>query len=387
MWGFEQQAEERKTLQCTTFDEFKRRLKTSFGSGEFLETAPTETASSCLVCTAELTEGYGKIVRKCLVSDFPCSGSMCVCPVPQICHACFVETLWKSPRSQKSLGRFRASCPACRADYCHYDVGSVRREAPEILRVKKAPVRHVLLRRAADTKLEEERLHNYVASQSDNLMGRIWVFAFEAGSKNDSASLVLTKLSNEERKAVHSLAESLGLTHESSGDKDARVLTIGRSVDQRSAISDVLICEGYVALQGASVEAAAFLAKSEDRISIESRTARRARDGDQHHITLVTRKELQMWAKRQGLAKVSRDFTNNVMSSISEEVVNDWTVIGIGHAVNDVGDEEAFFVVLDWASANAWREKNELPPQDYHITVGFVGADVHNKSKGRDALF
>jgi len=51
------------------------------------------------------------------------------------------------------------------------------------------------------------------------------------------------------------------------------------------------------------------------------------------------------------------------------ELQDDWTVQGLGR-VED-GTNEAYFLVVEWASAQALRAKLGLPPHDFHITVGF----------------
>ena len=76
--------QEQKTLKVKTADEFRKRMKSSFGS-QFVEEAQEGGTGCCLICTNELELGYGRIVRKCLVSEYPCSSSVCQC-APLVCY-------------------------------------------------------------------------------------------------------------------------------------------------------------------------------------------------------------------------------------------------------------------------------------------------------------
>ena len=47
----------------------------------------------------------------------------------------------------------------------------------------------------------------------------------------------------------------------------------------------------------------------------------------------------------------------------------DWVDVGTGSCKDATG--EASFRVVLWPAAAAWRERLELPPKDFHITLGF----------------
>jgi hypothetical protein len=49
-------------------------------------------------------------------------------------------------------------------------------------------------------------------------------------------------------------------------------------------------------------------------------------------------------------------------------------------------EDVAYFVVLDWDSANQYRMELGLPKKDFHITLGFERNDVHSKLKDRSTL-
>merc|ERR1712216_42345 len=61
-----------------------------------------------------------------------------------------------------------------------------------------------------------------------------------------------------------------------------------------------------------------------------------------------------------------------------------WVDIGQGTAKDDGG--EAAFRVLLWPAGAAVRRALELPPQDFHISLGFHNHDVHGKTKGLSSL-
>lgn len=92
------------------------------------------------------------------------------------------------------------------------------------------------------------------------------------------------------------------------------------------------------------------------------------RDGEGHaHITVSGPKE------RKG----RRPLTEADLSGLG-----DFGAVAIGRV--EVGDKEAYFVVVDWPAASALRASLGLDPdaQDFHITVGFgPGGDVHGVRK------
>ena len=50
----------------------------------------------------------------------------------------------------------------------------------------------------------------------------------------------------------------------------------------------------------------------------------------------------------------------------------DWVDVGTGSCKDATG--EASFRVVLWPAAAAWWERLELPPKDFHITLGFHDA-------------
>lgn len=125
---------------------------------------------------------------------------------------------------------------------------------------------------------------------------------------------------------------------------------------------------------------------------------RRKRDGDEHHATALTKQDLQRVA--QGI----RDDTIQVPEGLVAPDLADltsvaafaiamlqrqpsglaWADAGEGRASTD-GCEAVFRVIL-WPGGAAARRALQLPPHDFHTTLGFNGGDVHCKSKGLTAL-
>lgn len=58
--------------------------------------------------------------------------------------------------------------------------------------------------------------------------------------------------------------------------------------------------------------------------------------------------------------------------------------LGLGRVAHE--DTVAVFVVLEWPAANALRVSLGLPPQDFHVTLGFSRTDVHGVRKDKSTL-
>ena len=63
---------------------------------------------------------------------------------------------------------------------------------------------------------------------------------------------------------------------------------------------------------------------------------------------------------------------------------NDWTDLGMGKVVG--GNNEVYFRVVGWPSADKLRESLALRKKDFHITVGFKLSDIHHVGKGPETL-
>lgn len=111
--------------------------------------------------------------------------------------------------------------------------------------------------------------------------------------------------------------------------------------------------------------------------------SREARDGRHAHVTLCSPDELNAIRLEVGRGSIPEGIEGRLASI---PMADDWRVLGIGHA--ERGGHEAYFVVLDWPGGREARRALGLDPhgKDFHITLGFDGADVHGVPKGRSSL-
>ncbi len=121
---------------------------------------------------------------------------------------------------------------------------------------------------------------------------------------------------------------------------------------------------------------------------------RRQRDGDKAHVTIVSppeaRKVLDNLAAEALAADptLSKGKAKDAAKARLKELTASWKVgsmqsKGLGRA--EAGSNEAYFVVLSWPEGRKIRESLGLDGdgQDFHVTVGFKGADVHGVRKNR----
>lgn len=165
-------------------------------------------------------------------------------------------------------------------------------------------------------------------------------------------------------------------------------------------------CRGILALSGRAVDAAAEAGLG--NIDDTWKKARQQRDGDHYHVTLMTKADVQRCAdelRSGGDNAVLTDMLKAVdchleppestdSAAIAQCIatlvakspggLSSWIDIGEGRAKD--GTDEAAFRVLLWPAATAVRQAFNLPPQDFHISLGFCKHDVHAKSKGISSL-
>ena len=159
-------------------------------------------------------------------------------------------------------------------------------------------------------------------------------------------------------------------------------------------IRDYLFFRNYIGLKGNYVEYHAR--KCRIRVEPAYREKREKRDGTLHHITLVTKKELQSAVDKlvkEDPVKYSSLSVTHLASSfiqnISESVRNEWAAKGIGKVVentNEGNTNEAYFIVVEWKSFNEWRKKRGFEEKDLHITLGFKEKDIHDVKKDTSTL-
>lgn len=122
--------------------------------------------------------------------------------------------------------------------------------------------------------------------------------------------------------------------------------------------------------------------------------ARRKRDGSKAHVTVVgppeARQVLEQFAKEaiEADPTISKGKAKDAAKARIKEMLADWRVDSIrsrGLGKAEAGSNEAYFMVLDWPEGRKLREALGLDGdgQDFHVTVGFKGADVHGVRKNR----
>lgn len=298
--------------------------------------------------------------------------------------------LWKSPRSQPTLGRFRATCPTCKGEFCHYDVVELRGAVPEVF-TRPVVTRHAMPRVA----LEAERVSVREWLQQRHLGAPAKAGAgagVEAVVRQffvdaDRKEMSLPNLSAAERAIAHRVADDLGLEHVSKGEGAKRYLFLKKKErgedGAASASEDTLMWKGYVGLQGPTVDY--YASQYLSRVDPDWQAMRRDRDGAEHHITLVSRAELEGLAlATTGAKKVDKSFVSDLLWQFVCDVKNDWAVVGFG-GISQV-DTQVRYVVVDWPSANLWRQSVGLNKAHFHITLGFSKCDVHDVPKDKSTL-
>lgn len=210
-----------------------------------------------------------------------------------------------------------------------------------------------------------------------------------------------------ERMRVHAIAEQFGVEHFSRGSNPFRyICALPRSGPRDNNFQYF----GYIGLFGNIVDTIANKYIS-DAVPQEHRLKRIKRDGPPHHITLMTRPEIQtalksMEEKFPELMKQSvpqdegvrpkedesglKTDLQKLLKLVSEHVKGDLEPLGLGkiEGADEDADNECFFVVLNWPSASKFRNLLGLEPYDFHITLAFKSGDIHNSSqrKNKSAL-
>jgi hypothetical protein len=110
---------------------------------------------------------------------------------------------------------------------------------------------------------------------------------------------------------------------------------------------------------------------------------REKRDGQTNHITIILKKELsesnlekysEVIEKLKKVHHLKSD-SEIMLHLMSEVIEDDWIDLGLGKVSKN--GNEAYFKVIDWKSANSFRESIGLKSKDFHITVGFKDSDIH----------
>ena len=105
-------------------------------------------------------------------------------------------------------------------------------------------------------------------------------------------------------------------------------------------------------------------------VSINYQDNQKSRDDNKYHITIIEPNE------------VSKEQLNNY-NSIEKDVkiLN----LGLSKVVNN--NNEVFYLFIYSNDLNKIRKEFDLPPKNFHITLGFKFNDIHDKEKSYDNIF
>ncbi|CAJ1372118.1 unnamed protein product [Effrenium voratum] len=143
------------------------------------------------------------------------------------------------------------------------------------------------------------------------------------------------------------------------------------------------LCRGVVAVSGERVDQAAR--RGLGAVPIEWQRAREKRDGDGFHITFFSKGDLQILQLPDATPADPAAAASAAAQLLAQlPCCWDWVDLGTG-SCRDGGSESRFRVLL-WPAAAELRRNLQLPPKDFHITLGFQNSDVHSKAKGLSTL-
>nr|CAG4709530.1 unnamed protein product [Naegleria fowleri] len=226
-----------------------------------------------------------------------------------------------------------------------------------------------------------------------------------------------------QRKRVHSLAEEFNLDHFSRGSNPFRYICVSK---RNLKMRDEFQYFGYIGLFGHSIDE---LVKkyninpdiSENQPLLQKRIKR---DGPIHHITVMTRPEINTALKNLESSRELEHLFNEkqkqllkqgseeekieiLMHIISKVVTNDYQAIGLGkvsqeetahsndglalpssqsNSKDQKQKNDAYFVIIDWPSAQRLRATLGLEPYHFHITVAYRNGDIHGVVKDRSTM-
>lgn len=95
------------------------------------------------------------------------------------------------------------------------------------------------------------------------------------------------------------------------------------------------------------------------------------RDGENYHITILTKSEYQMDLEKLEILKQKYDWSK-------------FAILGIGEVTRQ--ESRSFYHVVWYPVAQKVRELLNLPAKDFHITLGFEHSDIHGISKDLNTL-
>lgn len=181
-------------------------------------------------------------------------------------------------------------------------------------------------------------------------------------------------LGSRQRKLVHTVAASLQLTHVSSGRGRNRHVCVQRSMYWP------LYHSYYIGIGGRAVDnVAKAFGEHVPQNAIADREVIRGRA---HHVTIVGPWEME---------SVPEQYSNieKLLEFIHTKVKNThMTALGVGKREKQAEQKRVtYFAPVVWPAAQKARSALGLEEAQFHITLGFLGTDVHGVDKSADALF
>lgn len=116
------------------------------------------------------------------------------------------------------------------------------------------------------------------------------------------------------------------------------------------------------------------------------------RDGKEWHITIITAKEFNKIIVKQLVEKykitkkeAEKAACISIIERFNNEIKSKPKELGVGKI--EIGENVAYFVVVEWKEVQSFRKSFELAEKDFHITLGFGrDGDIHSAPKGKDSL-
>lgn len=124
--------------------------------------------------------------------------------------------------------------------------------------------------------------------------------------------------------------------------------------------------QGYIALIGQWVERIAATAIC--NIPDHAISNRKIRDGDAFHITISKAKETTSRMRQSSSLQQMNQLISNSPPPIN---------LGVGMVKHENNSSRSWYCSISWAAGQQLRTMFELPPRDFHLTLGFDHKDVH----------
>lgn len=101
------------------------------------------------------------------------------------------------------------------------------------------------------------------------------------------------------------------------------------------------------------------------------------RDNDSYHVTVISNQEMTPELLEQVKVLLSTSNKDDKMTL---------AMLGLGCVKDASSNNEAFYLLMSILEADLFREALNLPIKQYHLTLGFKYADIHNKEKSFESL-